>query len=334
MANDNPPFELLEKQFSTEESIREQRKAQLASRTLPAFRDHLSAAKRYKPSEALRLVINMALHTGAPLLLTGEPGTGKTQAAAYIAEYFNINYYPFYVRSTSVARDLLYEFDAVGYLHWAQSGQRDGADHSMSSEQPAEEGSQSVRKKYLEPQALWRAYEDKHDSVVLIDEIDKAPRDFPNDLLLELDQHKFAHPFDANHFIEPASGRQPIIVITSNDERRLPDAFLRRCIFHHIDLTDTIVRNAVESMAEGEEGGGFPNLDQAALDVAQEKFLALRDLEPPLSKLPATAELLAWLSVLSVREINAETLRRQPLGELDSLGMLIKNAEDLKRLRG
>ncbi len=115
---------------------------------------------------------------------------------------------------------------------------------------------QAIRYSFLHKRALWEAYETDGDAVVLIDEIDKAPRDFPNDLLHEFDQHSFPHPFDPTTMICPKSGRPPIVIVTSNEERRLPDAFLRRCIFHRIELTAALVEAAVESMARAAEGDG------------------------------------------------------------------------------
>src|SRR5262245_37444196 len=255
-----------------------EKKDLLAQRRLPAFlSSHQRAALRYRPSPDLLLAINMALHTGSPLLLTGEPGTGKTQAADFVGAYFDIPVYKFLVKSTSAAQDLLYEFDAVGYLHWAQSGGRQPAAQNapapgtwqQSSDAIATE-TQAVRHGFLHKRALWEAYETDGDAVVLIDEIDKAPRDFPNDLLHELDQHSFPHPFEPRHMIQPRSERPPIIIATSNEERRLPDAFLRRCIFHRIELTPALVEAAVESMARAmygdsdgaRVGAGFPNLDR------------------------------------------------------------------------
>lgn len=298
----------------------------LARRRPPRFLgNHKEAALRYRPSDELLLALNMALHTGSPLLLTGEPGTGKTQAAEFVSAYFAIPLYRFLVKSTSTAQDLLYEFDAVGYLHWAQADRRAAG----AAPTPAAEVA-GVRQGFLRKRALWQAYE-SDDAVVLIDEIDKAARDFPNDLLHELDQHSFPHPFDDAHWIEPRSGRRPLVIITSNEERRLPDAFLRRCIFHRIELNEALVEAAVESMA-GADGSGFPQLDAATRAAARRRFWDLRNV-PGLDKKPSTAELLAWLSILSAQRIDAATLDGGPLASLPALGALIKDAGDLARLR-
>lgn len=284
----------------------------------------------YHPSKELLLAINMALHTGSPLLLTGEPGTGKTRAADFIGAYFKIPVYSFVVKSTATAQDLMYEFDAVGYLHWAQAAGHEQA-HSVGA---IVSEAQAVRHGFLHKRALWRAYEEEGDAVVLIDEIDKAPRDFPNDLLHELDQHSFPHPFVHAESVEPRSGRPPIVIVTSNEERRLPDAFLRRCIFHRIELTKELIESAVESMARAAGDGtraSFPNLDAETRTAARRRFWDIREIEG-LEKPPSTAELLTWLSILSAQRVDADTLKQTHLSELPAIGALIKDADDLKRL--
>jgi MoxR-like ATPase len=147
--------------------------------------------------------------------------------------------------------------------------------------------------------------------VVLIDEIDKAPRDFPNDLLHELDQHSFPHPFDQTRMIKPLAGRPPIVIVTSNEERRLPDAFLRRCIFHRIELTQALVEAAVESMARvasDDSGPAFPHLDAAARAAARQRFWDIRNL-PEIDKKPSTAE---RVSVLGGTPSSLNELPRGP----------------------
>jgi MoxR-like ATPase len=283
----------------------------------------------------------MALHTGSPLLLTGEPGTGKTQAADFVAAYFGIPIYKFLVKSTATAQDMMYEFDAIGYLHWAQAS---GRQLPVPPGTPGEEVQQSldaisieteaVRHRFLHKRALWEAYETGGDSVVLIDEIDKAPRDFPNDLLHELDQHSFPHPFDQTRMITPKSERPPVVIITSNEERRLPDAFLRRCIFHRIELTPELVEAAVESMARADSDGsgtGFPHLDTDVRAAARQRFWDIRNL-PEIEKKPSTAELLTWLCILSAQRVDADTLRNTALKTLPGIGVLIKSHDDFERL--
>ncbi|MFO1432960.1 MAG: MoxR family ATPase [Candidatus Competibacteraceae bacterium] len=327
MSAEELPFELIARP-SANSTVHDTaaRKRRLEKRQLPAFLgSHSQAARRYQPSDELLLAFNMALHTGSPLLLTGEPGTGKTQAADFVGTYFGIRVYKFLVKSTSTAQDLMYEFDAVGYLHWAQSARRDTAPTQGIAEE-----AEVVRRGFLHKRALWQAYESDGDTVVLIDEIDKASRDFPNDLLHELDQHSFPHPFDSTQWIEPRSGRPPLVIVTSNEERRLPDAFLRRCIFHRIELTPALVEAAVESMA-GVAGAGFPHLDPTTRAVARRRFWELRG-TPGLDKKPSTAELLTWLSILSAQRVTAQSLEICRLKDLPALGALIKDAGDLARL--
>lgn len=299
----------------------------LHRRSVPAFRNLDDSAKFYQPSKALIVAINSALHTGVPLLLTGEPGTGKTQVASFIAWFFDIPLCKFLVKSTSQAQDLLFEFDAVGYLRWANTGEAPDID-----DDPTPDASTPIRERFLRRGALWQAYDSASDCVVLIDEIDKAPRDFPNDLLHEFDQHRFEHPFKRNTFIERQNpDRPPILIITSNDERRLPDAFLRRCLFHRIDLDPDLVAAAVASLS-GSANNPFPNLDDERLAIAQQRFWELRERQRKLDKPPSTAELLTWLSVLSAREVDADTLRHAPLDDLPGIGLLIKNQDDFDNL--
>ena len=258
--------------------------------------NHRESAPHYQLEPGLETAINMALAVGAPLLVTGDPGTGKTQLAWFLGSYFGIEVRPFLVKSTSTARDLQYEFDAVGYLQAAYAAER-------STEHGAEK---RHRGDFLEAGPLWRAYEDEAPSVLLIDEIDKAPRDFPNDLLHELDQ-------------------PPIVVITSNVERRLPGPFLRRCVFHHIELTPKLVNDAVAARLQD-----FPKLPGDVRQRAIERFWELHGCE--LRKAPSTAELLVWLAVLNALEVGQEALDAS-LSELPALGTLVKDKDDLERLR-
>jgi MoxR-like ATPase len=273
--------------------------------------DHVEAAPFFQPSDELVDAINIALAVEAPLLLTGEPGTGKTQVAFYVAHYFGLEerLFRLYVRSTTRAEDLLYRFDEVAYFHAAQD--------------PAWQGQTIDRGRFVEPGPLWRAYATEGPSIVLIDEIDKAPRDFPNDLLNVLDQHQFrVHP--TGETLRP-TGKPPLLVITSNSERRLPEPFLRRVIFHNILFDEDLLRRAVAAR------GARLELDEAARETAIERFLELRSRN--LRKKPATAELLVWLTVLSARkDVTAGRLRAVPLGELPGLATLVKDRDDLAQL--
>ncbi|MBF0612558.1 MAG: MoxR family ATPase [Magnetococcales bacterium] len=278
----------------------------------PSLGSHKEAAKYYIPNRELVDAINVALTVGAPLLLTGEPGTGKTQVAHYLAWYFGIQLYPLFVRSTTTAEDLLYRFDAIAYLQAAQDPQR--------------QGKGILKQEFIQKGPLWLAYDDKRASVVLLDEIDKAPRDFPNDLLNILDQHTFTVG-ETGEVVGRGERPPPVVVITSNSERRLPEPFLRRCIFHHIEFNEELIRQAVAARV-----GDFPNLDPQVQDIAIQRFLELRSRD--IRKKPATAELLVWLAILSASgQANARRLRDASLDQLPFLNALIKDRGDVQTLR-
>lgn len=302
------PFELL-----APDDRRPERREALAARALPpSLGSHRVAARSFQPDADLVDAVNVALAVGAPLLLTGEPGTGKTQVAFYLAWYFDIedSLFSLYVRSNTTAEDLLYRFDAVAYLHAAND--------------PARHGQTIEKKDFVDPGPLWKAYETPGPSVVLLDEIDKAPRDFPNDLLNVLDQHTFHVP-EAKRTVSRRDGAPPIVVITSNSERRLPEPFLRRCIFHHIEFTEDLLRRAVEARV-----GDFPNLEADVREAALQRFLELRGRD--LRKKPATAELLVWLTILSARgKVTAKDLQG-PFKDLPALSALVKDRDDLALL--
>ncbi len=306
-----PTFELL-----TPDDRNPTRQQALAQRTLPqTLGSHQEAAKHYQPDPDLVDAVNVALAVGAPLLLTGEPGTGKTQVAHYLAWYFHLQdpqrLFALYVRSNTTAEDLLYSFDAVAYLHAAHD--------------PANQGKAVQRTDFVEPGPLWQAYRAEGPSIVLIDEIDKAPRDFPNDLLNVLDQHEFYVP-EAKQTINRGKQAPPVVIITSNSERRLPEPFLRRCIFHHIEFTEELVRRAVEARI-----ADFPDLSPKVREAAIERFLELRGRD--IRKPPATAELLVWLTVLSARGgMTEEELHNSRLRDLPALSTLIKDRDDLALL--
>ncbi|CAA6800402.1 MAG: Unknown protein [uncultured Thiotrichaceae bacterium] len=292
------------------------------SRSIADARRLDRSAERFKPSQALINAMNAALAARVPLLLTGEPGTGKTQVAWFIRRFLKIKLYEYQVHSNSQASDMRYDFDAVAYLRDAYQTQ------AGNSEQPPETSGADQRSndKYLKKRALWQAYEDPNECVLLFDEIDKAPRDFPNDLLQELDQHEFAHPFEDRKV--KRTGPPPITIITSNGERRLPDAFLRRCIVHHIELTPELLKKIMQAWSTS-----FPNLrDEATKEIALERFLQVRELDK-LSKQPGAAELILWLTVLSAQNIKVEQISEDvPLAQLPAKECLIKDHNDYKHL--
>lgn len=287
-------------------------------------RELAKSAERFQPSDDLLIAINAAIAARVPLLLTGEPGTGKTQVAWFLKRYFNIALFEYQVRSGSQATDLRYDFDAVAYLRDAYLAQNNqGEPNNTESSSKSDLRSQP---KYLKPGVLWNAYQHDGECIVLIDEIDKASRDFPNDLLQELDQHRFAHPFHADEFIQ-RKGAPPLILLTSNGERRLPDAFLRRCLVHHITLTNELLTAIMQAWQQQ-----FPSLDEACQQQALKRFQEVRK-KNQLSKKPGAAELLLWLSVLSAQNITTEALLDDvPLNKLPALVCLIKDHADYNHL--
>lgn len=289
-------------------------------------RDLQRTADRYHPTPELVDAINVALTVGAPLLLTGKPGTGKTQVAYYLQWYLHVpdeHFHVHAIRSGSTADELTYTLDEVRYFHAAQGG---GAAPKIAD--------------HINKGPLWKAYRAGRQSIVLIDEIDKASRDFPNDLLFVLDQHKFRVPeLDvrdaAGNVIKPEwialedGTPAPLIVITSNSERRLPEPFLRRCIFHHIEASAEQVKAAVRAHRER-----WKHLDDALVEVATERGLSL---EQRRVRAPTLGELLVWISILDAmagagHPIVAAELRDAELRDLPAISALIKDGDDLGRL--
>jgi MoxR-like ATPase len=311
------PFALI--QHSEEGPLEDQ--SLLANRPFARVdRSFKADARRFVPGEQLETAINTAIAVGEPLLITGEPGTGKTQAAYYAAYKLGIEpVIHFQVKSDSTARDLLYHFDTVRYFHDAHLAGLANADGTHMLD----------KADYVEKRALWEAFELAQQRelpcVLLIDEIDKAPRDFPNDLLHELDKMEFSVTETGEQVSAPRQLR-PIVFITSNSERRLPEPFLRRCVYHHIRFDDDLVRQAVAGRKEF-----FSNLSDEFTSMALQRFLALRDRN--LRKRPATGELLVWLEVLALAVGTTPPRLDATLAELPYLGVLLKDHQDIEDLR-
>lgn len=268
-------------------------------------------AKHFVPGKSLEIAINTAIAVGEPLLLTGEPGTGKTQTAYYVAEKLNLKpVLHFQVKSDSNARDLLYSFDSVRYFHDAYFRQGELPDKAD----------------YVERKVLWHAIDSPYPRVVLIDEIDKAPRDFPNDLLHELDKMEFT-VVETNQLQQlTKKENHPLVFITSNSERRLPDAFLRRCVYHHLRFDKNIVLQAVANRREE-----YKNLSDDFIELALKRFLALR--ARGLRKIPSTSEFLVWLQVLTTtRTTSQDLLKADDLSKTPHLGVLLKDQQDVEEI--
>ena len=258
----------------------------------------------YIATQDLRVAVNAAIALERPLLVKGEPGTGKTILAHEVAKGLGRELITWHIKSTTKAQQGLYEYDAVSRLRDGQLG--DARVHDIAN--------------YIKPGKLWDAFEADSAPVLLIDEIDKADIEFPNDLLLELDRMEF-FVYELKKTI--AARQRPIVMITSNNEKELPDAFLRRCFFHYIRFPD---RETMEKIVEVH----FPGLKQELVQEALTIFFDVRDV-PGLKKKPSTSELLDWLKLLLVEDIDADTLRqRDPKKLIPPLhGALLKNEQDV-----
>ncbi len=262
------------------------------------------STKRYIASRDLEVAVNAAVALQRPLLVKGEPGTGKTVLAHEVAAALGYPLVEWHVKSTTKAQQGLYEYDAVSRLRDSQLGDPKVADI----------GNYIVRGK------LWDAFDAAAPQVVLIDEIDKADIEFPNDLLLELDRMQF-FVYETRQTV--AAKHRPVVIITSNNEKELPDAFLRRCFFHYIRFPD---RATMERIVEAHYPGLQHELAREALNV----FFQVRDV-PGLKKKPATSELLDWLKLLMIEDLPPEALRsRDPHLVIPPLhGALLKNEQDV-----
>ena len=263
-----------------------------------------SGTDTYVATEDLMVAVNAAIRLERPLLVKGEPGTGKTMLAEEVSKALKRDLLRWHIKSTTKAQQGLYEYDAVARLRDGQLGEERATEISN----------------YISRGMLWEAFESDDAPVLLIDEIDKADIEFPNDLLLELDRMEF-YVYETKQHIKAQV--RPIVVITSNNEKDLPDAFLRRCFFHYIQFPDQ------ETMGQIVEVH-FPNIKKRLLSRALQAFYDVRE-TPGLKKRPSTSELLDWIKLLLVEDIDPEVLRTKDTAKVipPLHGALLKNEQDV-----
>ena len=261
----------------------------------------------YVATDELQLAVNAAIQLQKPLLIKGEPGTGKTMLAEQIAKSLDLPLIQWHIKSTTKAQQGLYEYDAVSRLRDSQLGDDKVQDISN----------------YIIQGKIWQAFQSEKQAVLLIDEIDKADIEFPNDLLLELDKMEF-FVYETKEVIKATT--RPIIIITSNNEKELPDAFLRRCFFHYIEFPNTVT---MEKIVEVHHPGLKKELVSRAMDI----FFEVRKV-PGLKKKPSTSELIDWLKLLMADDIPADILKdKDAKNAIPPLyGALLKNEQDVHLL--
>lgn len=261
-----------------------------------------SSTSSYIVADELALAVNAAVTLEKPLLLKGEPGTGKTRLAEELAASLGVPLLRWQIKSTTKAQQGLYEYDAVSRLRDSQLGS--DKVHDIAN--------------YIKPGKLWQAFTAPERPVLLIDEIDKADIEFPNDLLHELDQMEF-HVYETGEQI--TAQHRPIVVITSNNEKELPDAFLRRCFFHYINFPNAETLGQIVRVHH-------PDVQRDLLQTALEVFFDVRKL-PNLKKKPSTSELIDWLKLLLVEDIGVRELKESN-GLMPMFGALLKNEQDVQ----
>ena len=262
----------------------------------------------YVATQDLKLAVNAAMTLKRPLLVKGEPGTGKTMLAEEVAKTLGMPLLQWHIKSTTKAQQGLYEYDAVSRLRDSQMTDLDGGERVKNIEN------------YIVKGVLWQAFTAKEPIALLIDEIDKADIEFPNDLLRELDRMEF-YCYETRQLIKAKN--RPLVFITSNNEKELPDAFLRRCFFHYIKFPDADTMRQIVAVH-------FPTLKQELLQAAMKTFFDIRNL-PGLKKKPSTSELLDWLKLLVAEDIPLEALQTQDdkVAIPPLVGALLKNEQDV-----
>ncbi|NKB37474.1 MAG: AAA family ATPase [Gammaproteobacteria bacterium] len=266
--------------------------------------NRFSGTDSYIATDDLMTAVNAAVTVGRPLLIKGEPGTGKTLLAAEIARSLNKQLFEWHIKSTTKARQGLYEYDAVARLRDSQLGDERVNDIEN----------------YIIRGKLWEAFASDEQAVLLIDEIDKADIEFPNDLLQEIDRMEF-FVYETKKLVK--AKHRPIVIITSNNEKELPDAFLRRCYFHYIRFPDHDTMEQIVNVH-------FPDIKKRLLQQALESFFDLREI-PGLKKKPSTSELLDWIKLLLAEDISAEDLQEENTRKIipKLYGALLKNEQDV-----
>ncbi|AXI55222.1 hypothetical protein SuNHUV7_29890 (plasmid) [Pseudoseohaeicola sp. NH-UV-7] len=257
----------------------------------------------YVATDDLTIAVNAAVTLERPLLVKGEPGTGKTELARQVASALGLRMIEWNIKSTTRAQQGLYEYDAVSRLRDSQLGEEKV--HDVSN--------------YIRKGKLWQAFEADEKVVLLIDEVDKADIEFPNDLLQELDQMEF-HVYETGETV--TARHRPVVIITSNNEKELPDAFLRRCFFHYIRFPDEQTMRKIVDVHH-------PGIKDALLTTALTQFYEVRE-TAGLKKKPSTSEVLDWLKLLLAEDLSAEDLKRDGANALPKLhGALLKNEQDV-----